>query len=212
MTVSAAVSTVATDVDLFAQGWQWVVANIENLTTIVLALNVFMCACNTKWNWPIGIVGVSMYGLSAWFLWGLYADAVLQIFYLITGFYGWWYWWKGGTNKTEAKITDLNALQWVGVVSFVTAGTYFVGFFLDVKTDSTVPYMDAYTTVICLLAQVLLMLRVRSAWLLWVAANVVYIYLFQVKGLDSLSMLYAAFIANSLFGFWNWTRVMKKQK
>lgn len=192
--------------------WDWVVVNIELLTTIVLALNVFMCALNTKWNWPIGIVGVTMYGLSAWFLWGLYSDAVLQIFYFITGFYGWWYWWKGGENKSEAKITDLNFIGWVITIGSIVAGTYFVGFFLDVKTDSVVPYIDAYTTVVCLIAQILLMLRNRSAWILWVVANIAYVYMFQIKGLDKLSILYVAFIANAMFGFFVWTRAKKAGK
>lgn len=192
--------------------WQWVVANIENLTTVVLAINVFLCAMNIKWNWPIGLVGVTMYGLSAWFLWGIYADATLQIFYFLTGMYGWWYWCKGGDNKTEAKVTSLNALQWVGAVALIAAGTYFVGFFLDAKTDTVVPYLDAYTTVTCLIAQILLMLRVRSSWLLWIAADVAYVYMFHIKDLNSLAVLYAAFLANAVFGYVMWTRAMNKQK
>jgi len=214
MTVSAAVSTIVAEqgaTGTIMQYWDWTIANIEMLTTIVLALNVFMCALNWKINWPIGLVGVTMYGLSSWFLWGLYADATLQIFYFLTGLYGWWYWCKGGEGKTEAKITDLNFLSWVGVAALVAAGTYFVGFFLDIKTDSVVPYLDAYTTVICLFAQILLMLRVRSAWLLWVAANVVYVYMFHLKGLEMLSLLYVAFIFNAAFGFINWTRIKKKE-
>lgn len=211
MSVEAA-TVAATDPNMLAMSWEWFIANIETITTVVLGLNVFMCACNTKWNWPVGIIGVTLYGLSAWFLWGLYADAVLQVFYLATGFYGWWYWWKGGNNKTEAPITDLGLMGWLGSIGLIAAGTYFVGFFLDAQTDSVVPYLDAYTTVICLIAQILLMYRIRSAWFFWVAANVVYVYMFHLKGLDQLSLLYVAFIFNAVFGFVNWTRAKRKQE
>ena len=214
MSVSSAVSTIAVGdaATMFQMGWDWFVLNIELLTTIVLGLNVFMCALNTKWNWPIGIIGVTMYGLSAWFLWGLYADAVLQIFYFITGFYGWWYWWKGGSDKTESKISDLSFISWLGAIGLTAAGTFFVGFFLDAKTDSVVPYLDAYTTVICLLAQIMLMLRIRSAWIFWIAANVVYVYMFHLKGLDQLAILYVGFIANAMLGFFIWTKAKKAGK
>lgn len=211
MSTTEVAAVAITEISNMSQAWDWIIANIEHLTTAVLALNVFLCALNWKINWPVGLVGVTMYGLSAWFLWGLYADAVLQIFYFATGLYGMWYWWKGGKNKTEAPITDMSLLQWVGVIGLVAAGTYFVGYFLDAETDSVVPYLDAYTTVICLVAQVLLMLRNRSAWILWVAANVVYVYMFHLKGLDSLMALYVAFIFNAVFGFYMWTRAKRKQ-
>lgn len=188
----------------------WVITNIEMLTTLVLALNVFMCALNLKANWPVGLVGVTMYGLSAWFLYGLYADAVLQIFYFATGIYGWWYWCKGGTGKTEAKIRSLTGLEWVGSLSMIAAGTFFVGHYLASTTDSVVPYLDAYTTVICLLAQVFLMLRIKSAWFFWIAANAVYVYMFHIKELDALSMLYVGFIGNAIFGYMNWTKIQNK--
>ena len=188
----------------------WFITNIETLTTIVLALNVFLCACNNKWNWPIGLVGVTMYGMSAWFLWGLYADALLQIFYLLTGIIGWWYWVKGNQG-TEAPVTNITWTQVSLIVLIVSFGTLAIGNLLDCKTDSVVPYMDAYTTIICLVAQILLMLRKRQAWILWVMANVVYVYMFHIKGLDQLAILYVAFIGNAAFGFWKWSRDMVKK-
>lgn len=212
MTVETVATATPEIVTIAQTGWTWFIANIETITTIVLGLNVFLCALNWKINWPVGILGVTLYGLSAWFLWGLYADAVLQIFYLVTGFYGWWYWAKGGRGKSEAPIKDLSPMGWVGSVFLITSGTYFVGFFLDINTDSVVPYLDAYTTVVCLFAQILLMYRIRSAWFFWVAANIVYVYMFNLKGLDQLSYLYIGFIVNAVFGYLNWTRIKNRVK
>lgn len=191
--------------------WSFIVANIENLTTFVLGLNVFLCACNNKWNWPIGLLGVTMYGLSAYFLWGLYADAYLQIFYFATGVYGWWYWVKGKKGE-EVPVSDLKRYEWTVLIMCIMMFTMMLNRFLLSSTDSEVPFLDAFTTVVSLFAQILLMYRKRSAWILWVTTNVAYIYLFHLKGLDSLMLLYVAFIGNAIFGYINWTRIMKKQE
>lgn len=185
---------------------------IEIIITLVLGVNVFMCALNTKWNWPIGLVGVTLYGLAAGFLWGLYADAWLQVFYFATGVFGMWYWWRGGENKEEAKTTDLSFGGWVITLTGIAAGTYLTANVLMEQTDSQVPWMDAFTTITCLFAQLLLMARVRSSWLLWILADVVYIYLFITRGLNLLAIEYAFFTLNAVFGYWMWTKHIKANK
>lgn len=184
----------------------------EHLITIVLAACVFCAALGKKWNWPIGLVGVTMYGLHAWFVWGLYADALLQIFYFGTGALGWYWWYRGGANKTEAKVTDLDFTQKSAVFVLIACATGILGGYLMDNTDSVVPYMDAFTTVTCLIAQVLLMLRNRFNWVLWVIADVVYVYMFYVKGLNILAVEYALFTLNAGFGYWMWTKLQKAGK
>lgn len=184
----------------------------EHIITIVLALCVFMAALGRKENWPIGLVGVVMYGLHAWFVWGLYADALLQIFYFGTGVLGWLWWYKGGYNRTEARVSDLSTNQKAGVFALITAGTALLGILLTKNTDSVVPYMDSFTTVTCLVAQILLMLRNRFTWVLWIFADIVYVYMFYVKGLNILAVEYALFTLNAAFGYWMWTKLSKAGK
>ncbi|MGL5964838.1 MAG: nicotinamide riboside transporter PnuC, partial [Fusobacteriaceae bacterium] len=184
----------------------------EHLITIVLAACVFCAALGKKWNWPIGLVGVVMYGTHAWFVWGLYADALLQIFYFGTGVLGWYWWYRGGTGKTEAKVTDLSTAQKAGVFALITAGTALLGILLTKNTDSVVPYMDAFTTVTCLIAQILLMLRNRFTWVLWIIADIVYVYMFYVKGLNLLAVEYFLFTFNAMFGYYMFTKLRKEGK
>lgn len=190
----------------------WLITHIESLTTIVLALNVFLCACNSKWNWPIGLLGVTMYGLSAWFLWGLYADALLQIFYLVTGVMGWYYWTTGGTDRQELPVTDIGYSEFLTTASALVIITAISGFMLDEYSNSVVPYSDAFTTGVSLFAQYMLMRRKRQAWILWVLANVVYVHIFHTKGLHQLALLYTVFIANAVWGYVNWSRVKKQHE
>ena len=184
----------------------------EHLITVVLAACVFCAALGKKWNWPIGLVGVTMYGLHSWFVWGLYADALLQIFYFGTGILGWYWWYRGGANKTEAKVTDLDFTQKSAVFVLIGCATAMLGGYLMDNTDSVVPYLDAFTTVTCLIAQVLLMLRNRFTWVLWIIADVVYVYMFYVKGLNLLAVEYFLFTFNAMFGYYMFTKLRKAGK
>lgn len=185
---------------------------IEHIITAVLALCVFLAARNNIWNWPVGLVGVTMYGSAAYFMWGLYADAYLQIFYFLTGVGGWIWWLKGGHRRTQAKVSDWSLQAKSITFILIAVFTIWLGMFLEATTDSVVPYMDSFTTVTCLVAQVLLMMRNRFTWVLWIIADVVYVYMFYVKGLNLLSIEYFLFTLNAVYGYWMWTKAMKEGK
>src|SRR5690606_7589841 len=64
---------------------------LEWLATLTGFLCVFLAARQNIWNWPISIVSVTTY-LLIFYQHQLYGDAVLQIYFLITAVYGWYYW------------------------------------------------------------------------------------------------------------------------
>lgn len=182
----------------------------EHIITLTLGLCVFLAARNHIANWPIGLVGVTMYGLAAYHLWGLYADAYLQIFYFATGVIGWAYWLKGGKDRNQAPVMDLPIEIKTGIMIAILMATAYVGDYIVKATDSVVPYLDAFTTVTCLVAQILLMARCRFNWVLWIIADVVYVYMFYVKGLNLLSIEYALFTVNAVYGYSVWTKQLRK--
>ncbi|MGL6100088.1 MAG: nicotinamide riboside transporter PnuC, partial [Fusobacteriaceae bacterium] len=184
----------------------------EHIVTVIIGLCVFLAARNSIWNWPVGLVGVTGYGLSAYFLWGLYADAYLQIFYFFTGVVGWYYWSHGGKDKDSAPIVDSSIIEMVLTVTSIGMASYILGGYLKETTNSVVPYLDAFTTAICLLAQIFMMVRSRFNWILWFIANVAYVYMFYVKGLNLLAVEYAVFSLNAAYGYYVWSKKMKDQQ
>jgi len=87
------------------------------------------------------------------------------------------------------------------------AGTVAFGAFLDATTDSTVPYPDAATTVLSLVAQLLLTRRHIDNWPVWIfGVNVPYIALYLYKGLALTAALQLVFIALSAMGWRRWLR------
>ena len=106
-------------------------------------------------NWPVGILNVLLLMLVFWSA-GLYADAGLQIVYVVLGGYGWWQWAygrsDGGARRSELPVRTTTGSEWLALALAGLAGTAALWFFLDRYTGSTVPLPDAVTTALSLLA------------------------------------------------------------
>ena len=77
---------------------------------------------------------------------------------------------------------------------------------LDRWTDSNVPYWDAVTTVLSLVAQYMLAKKLLENWWVWIAANTLYIGLYVYKELHLVAGLQVVFIALSVMGYLRWKR------
>lgn len=154
-------------------------------------------------NWPVGILNVALLMLVFWSV-GLYADAGLQIVYVVLGCYGWWAWRYGGEQRTELVVRTTTRREWLvlavaGVL--LTAGLWL---FLDRLTESTVPLADALTTALSLLATYGQTRKLVESWWLWIAADLIYIPLYAYKDLWLTAILYIAFLILCILGLRAW--------
>lgn len=159
-------------------------------------------------SWPVGIASSALF-LVLFAGAGLYADSLLQVLYLALGGYGWWHWLHGGPRRDDLPVTAASWRLRGALAVAAVAGTLAFGAFLDGATDSTVPYPDAATTVLSLVAQLLLTRKLIDSWPVWIlGVNVPYIALYLSKGLAMTAALQVVFIALSVAGWVAWRRSM----
>ncbi|WP_424185517.1 nicotinamide riboside transporter PnuC [Actinokineospora sp. G85] len=167
------------------------------------ALCVWLVARQNVWNWPIGIVNnVAFFAL--FITAGLYADAWLQVVYVALALYGWWSWLRGGAEHTQLTVSRVTAPQWRVVLVVGVLATVALTSLLSAATDSTVPFPDAVTTVLSLLATWGQARKKLGSWWLWITADLVYIPLYAYKGLWLTSILYVGFLALCVLGLRSW--------
>lgn len=160
---------------------------------------------------PIGIINVLIYA----YLFQsekvrLYADALLQIIYLILLVYGWMVWNRSKNEKEEIRTVFIllaKKLVIIGVLSTIALGV-----FLSHYTNASLPYLDAILTIISLIAQWMIAKKMIENWLLWIVVNTIYIPLYVYKGLAFTSILYLLFLILAINGWYNWRKVKSNER
>jgi nicotinamide mononucleotide transporter len=160
-------------------------------------------------NWPLGILNVLLLMLVFWSA-GLYADAGLQIVYVVLGLYGWWAWLYGGARRTPLVVRGTTRTEWLGLAVAGVLLTAALWLFLDRFTGSTVPLADAVTTALSLLATYGQTRKLVESWWIWIAADLVYIPLYGYKDLWLTAILYVAFLVLCVLGLRAWRSAQRE--
>jgi nicotinamide mononucleotide transporter len=173
-------------------------------------VNVGLLVRRNILNWPVGILNVLLLMLVFWSV-GLYADATLQLVYVLLGAYGWWAWQYGGASRTPLTVRSTTRPEWL---LLAVAGVLLTGglwLFLDRLTGSTVPLADALTTALSLLATYGQTRKLVESWWLWIAADLIYIPLYAYKDLWLTALLYVAFLLLCVLGLRAWQAARRNQ-
>lgn len=179
------------------------------LTDIEIWATVFGLACvaltvrQNIWCWPTGLVMVSLYIAIFWQA-RLYSDMGLQVVYVFMQLYGWWYWLNPGPEKAELPVTRLRPVEWGVWFSVALVGTVGLGGLMATQTDADLPFWDATTTVLSLIAQWLMATKRLESWLFWIVVDVLAIGIYWVKDLHPTAVLYAVFLVLATIGFFAW--------
>jgi nicotinamide mononucleotide transporter len=181
----------------------------EALGFVSGALCVYLVVKEDVWNFPVGIANNAFF-LVLFAGARLYGDAALQVIYIALGLQGWYLWLRGGENKTPLHVERASRRLLVGVGAFVVVGTTALTFLFRYVNDSW-PFLDAFTTVLSLGAQYLLNRKAVENWLLWMAADVLYIYLYFKKELHLTAVLFFVFLYLCVAGLRAWLKTMSER-
>ncbi|MDO4686758.1 MAG: nicotinamide riboside transporter PnuC [Corynebacterium sp.] len=203
------VETIAFEVLGYQISWLELIGTVFNFVCVVLA------ARRNIWNWPIGLVGVVLFGMLFYQI-NLYADVLEQVYYLLTGIAGWYLWSRvGRVDSQDNKVgittnTRVVNLVWVAGIALasilfgwatsnlhVWAATLF-------PEPADLPYLDAATTMTAFAAQLLMMRRKLESWYLWILVDIVAVGLYWYKGVPFVALLYLLFLVNACYGWWTW--------
>ncbi|HMU96507.1 MAG TPA: nicotinamide riboside transporter PnuC [Elusimicrobiota bacterium] len=188
---------------------------VEFLGTLLTLWSVWLVTRRNVWTWPVGNLGGLLFAFLFYQI-RLYSDLVEQIYYIATGFYGWWVWTRRGA-AAEADLSVTVASPRLRAVSLgaIVIGTALMGFVMSrvnvwwplwFPETASYPYWDAFTTVVSFTAQLLMAHKKLDCWPLWVLVDVIGIALYFVKGVVFVSFLYVIFLGLALNGWRSWRR------
>ncbi|WP_066316380.1 nicotinamide riboside transporter PnuC [Bacillus sp. FJAT-29814] len=191
------------------------------ITSISGMLCVVLVAKGKVSNYYFGIIQTGTYAYIS-YGYGLYGEVMLNaLFYFPLQFLGIYLWKKHKTEHTvlgeEIQIGTLTKKGWI--ITLTTFLTIFVLYaFLLAELGGNVVWIDSATTILSVIAQILMLKRFTEQWLFWIVVNVLSIALWLkaliLQGGNDVSMLvmWSAFLINSIYGYYNWSKVYKQQK
>lgn len=168
-------------------------------------------------NRLVWLASVVMPAISVWvyFSRGLYADFAINIYYLLIAVYGFIAWSIGGSRKPEAaqdkelSITHLKTATGAVLLVVFSVLDVLLTWILLEFTDSTVPYADAFTTALSIVALWMMARKIAEQWLVWFVVDLVCVGLYIYKDIPFYAALYAIYSVIAIFGYRKWVRMIK---
>lgn len=188
-----------------------------NLTEIVgTALGIAYLILEYRasaWLWMFSIAMPAVY-LKVYYDAGLYADFGISVYYILASVYGLICWMKssrvdGATTEAVLKIRHTPRYLWPALSIAATTIFLLIGYILSRWTDSTVPWADAFTTALSIVAMWMLARKYIEQWIVWIAADIGCAILYSYKGLPFTACLYGAYAVIAVLGYRKWKEMMR---
>ncbi|MEH1964927.1 MULTISPECIES: nicotinamide riboside transporter PnuC [unclassified Nostoc] len=194
------------------------ISYVEFLGTIFYLWSVWLISQRKILTWAVGIVSVLLY-MVLFYQIRLYSDMIEQIYYLGVSIYGWWRW---STPKRDSKeILNVRYSPPIKIVlaSSVTIAISFVigALMSQIHTilptifpdKASFPYLDALTTMMSFTAMWLMAQKRVESWYYWIVVDIIGIWLYYVKEVRFIALLYVILLFMAINGLINWLKAVK---
>jgi nicotinamide mononucleotide transporter len=162
-------------------------------------------------TWPVGLV-TSLFYISVFFSSKFYADMGLQVYYVFISIYGWWNWLHGSASGNELHVSRTDLSLWVRFFVINIFLFAFISWILVSFTDSPIPYWDAFTTALSIVATWMLARKKVEHWILWIVVDSVSLVLYFIKGLYPTTLLFLVYTLLAIAGFISWNKELNERK
>jgi len=133
-----------------------------------------------------------------------YGEIAINAYYFVTMIYGVYVWRKRLQSDQLVAPRSLSLSKLLLIVSGTVVLGWIAGWGLATWTDDTQPYLDAFTTVPALVAQILMILVYREHWYLWLAVDILSVALWWRAGDYCMVSQYSFWCLNCLYGLYHW--------
>jgi nicotinamide mononucleotide transporter len=181
----------------------------EVLAVLLGVVYVLLILKRKRLGWIAGALSSSIYVYLAARA-HLPMQSVLQAYYVVMSFYGWYRWTRAGQND-QARITrwsprrHLAALAAIVLLSFISAR------WLALETHAAWPRLDSFTTWMSLLATWMVAHMILENWLYWITADSIMAYLFAAQGYPVTAGLFLTYLTIAVIGFREWLHQYRQQ-
>lgn len=181
----------------------------EAVGAVFAVCQVVLSRKNNVNNYLFGIAGV-LIGIWIYYQHQLYADILLNLYYLVMSIYGWFY-WKFGKQNHQAPISFSNTKNLITASGIAVICFGIMLYWLSTHTDSDVPVWDSFVAAFAWAGMWLMAKRKIENWLFLNMSNIIAIPLMVYKDLYIYAALSVFLFIMGILGYLNWRRIYKEE-
>lgn len=184
---------------------------LEFIAVVFGVISVLFAKKNNILVYPTGLVSTILF-VYILYKFQLYGDLIINIYYSIMSFLGWYLWSKTKGGHEEFPISTISRKEFViSSLIFLITLTFvaLVYHFFDKFTDWTA-YVDALTTGLFFVGMWLMAKRKIENWIFWIIADIISVPLYFYKGLTFSSFQFILFTIIAILGYREWKKYLQK--
>ena len=172
-------------------------------TAVILAVLYLLLAVRQHiLCWLCWIISSCLY-LYVMYEAGLYMESMLQIFYIIMGFYGWSQWNRSG-DQGSFQVNRWSPVNHLIAIVVVLMLTFASGKVLELYTEAAMPFIDALTTWGAVVTTYMVAKKLLENWIYWFVIDSISIYLFVSRELYFTAFLFLVYLFIIVIGYRSW--------
>ncbi len=174
------------------------------LAFICGVIYVFLVARGKWTGWLWGILSCSIVLWKDIVQYRLLSDALLQLYYIGMGMYAVTHWRRALGDDAAFSVREL---PWYVHFIIIVVGLFLGGVLGQWmgRFGAALIYLDGVTTVLSILATILMVYRVRSNWWYWIVTDALYIYMYLRQGALFFATLMAVYLGFAVYGLYRWS-------
>lgn len=167
----------------------------------------YLCVVESRLNYIWGVVTTALYSY-LFYQSHLVGSMVLNLYLVPTLIYGWFIW---GPDDASKKVEWVK-WKYIPIYLGATIATYLGALWIVTYFGGSMAPLDSWILIGTILAQYLLDRKKLQTWFVWVAVNLVSIYVYYNSGLYLVTIQYVFFLLNTVFGWAMWNKSLKNHK
>lgn len=166
-------------------------------------------------NYIFGTVNVILYALTAWKA-RYYGDVMLNLlYYFPTNIIGWFVWMRHVDKESNEVYKERMTVKQDIIVTLISIIGIFAYSYILKLLGGNLPLVDSMSTVLSIVAQILMIKRYTEQWIVWIVVDVVSVImwiaaLFGEGQSIAVLMMWAVYLANAIIMFVKWYKESKK--
>lgn len=164
----------------------------------------WLCTRQVRFNYVLGVISTILLSITFWHT-QLYGSMALNLYLIPTVIIGWFMWKKDTNPRPVEHVRPKKIILYI----LFTAVTWFGALQVIQFFGGQMAILDGWLLVGTVLAQFLLDRKKLETWIVWVAVNVVSVYVYFNAGLYLLAAQFVFFLANAIFAWFQWRKSMK---